>query len=974
MDNKQHKDHYEYIISIIVPVYNTSSYLKKCLYSIANQTLKEKIQLIIVNDSSTDNSLNIINDFIDKLSISNIHIQLISNDKNLGLGPTRNVGVRYATGKYIGFIDSDDRVNYKMFETMIDYAEKYQADMVQCNVLREKSIHNKELLVNHNKDFIVLENKKEALWGSFFEPGGLFFSAWSKIYRRDFWEKYDIEFNNIYMEDALPAIYLAYYADKIVILNVPLYIYKFDGTDSISFQKGLNSIISKFQGYFYTYSQFLLFIIDKNLYACSHASWKKLCAKSSSWLMMDFLVQTNKNEKTECINILFNSFNEYLYIIDIAYPQWLYIYWNSLKKYNLLNEKTKHDIWKTLIKHLDKIPYSLDYLIAKIPDEDKLYLPKKLFSSIRQHISKKNSHHISLTLKNNSVSTKYINKKHIAIFYICTGKYSTFWNDFFKSTELLFLPNSYEYAYEKHYFVFTDSTDLNDCDNPRVHIIKQKALEWPLPTLMRFKFFYSIKDYVQSFFDSAGFDYIYFFNANTELLDIITYKDIHPENNDKYLAFTKHPGYWYNKDPNKLPYDRNPKSKAFIPYGKGAIYVAGGLSGGTSELYWQLIERCNNNIDYDLKNGVIAKWHDESHINRYLLDLQKNTNRDFVVKILHPGFLYPDGYDLPFKPLIRVKDKSSFGGHSFLRGIEPISKPQKKTLIMKIFGGLGNQMFQYAMANALANKFNLDIKYNLEYFKEPQARSLFLETFPNVKLTIADTLDISKASIFSEKTLNYTPIINFNSSKHLIGYWQSELYFKDIENTIRDKFKFKVDENSNETDSYSQNDLDNYNFLKNLKEYKDNRLSSKNINYSLVSIHLRRGDYLKSSDHKICSFDYYAKSVKLIADALSKKSYTPLFLIFSDELDYAKDVINFPYQCIFIDINKQGHHSQNDMMLISRCDHHITANSTFSWWGAWLSANSNKIIITPSNWFNDAKLNLQSKTLCPKSWIRLSNY
>lgn len=250
----------------------------------------------------------------------------------------------------------------------------------------------------------------------------------------------------------------------------------------------------------------------------------------------------------------------------------------------------------------------------------------------------------------------------IAILYICTGKYDIFWEGFYKSSEQYFLQ-----GHTKEYFVFTDK-EISYV-NKRVHTIYQEKLGWPYDTLMRFKMFHSIKERLSSF------DYIFFINANMRFLKPVN-AEVLP-NEEEGLLVVKHPGF-FNKKREEFTYDINPKSLAFIPPDKGKYYFMGGFNGGKAKDYLQLIENLHTNINQDLENGIIAVWHDESHLNKYMLDRN--------AKILNPEYGYPEGWNLPFEKKIIILDKTNFGGHNFLRGNpKPENKQNFLSRIKSIF-------------------------------------------------------------------------------------------------------------------------------------------------------------------------------------------------------------------------------------------------------------------------------------------------
>lgn len=254
----------------------------------------------------------------------------------------------------------------------------------------------------------------------------------------------------------------------------------------------------------------------------------------------------------------------------------------------------------------------------------------------------------------------------IAILYVATGRYITFWDGFYESSERMLLSNC-----SKDYFVFTDQNNFKYSKNNNVHIIHQKHLGWPYDTLLRFKMFLRIEEKLKQY------DYIFFFNANAKIIMPIG-KEILPEGHFNLMmsVYPKH----YKKDKKTFPYDRNSESTAYIPMGEGSLYyVQGGLNGGKTDAYIEMIKTCEKHIDLDLKKHIIAKAHDESHINKYI------QNRDDVM-FLKPFYMFPEeqkttDYNFkntqPLKIIIRDKKKQQHGGHSHLRG------SQKKSFIDK---------------------------------------------------------------------------------------------------------------------------------------------------------------------------------------------------------------------------------------------------------------------------------------------------
>lgn len=239
---------------------------------------------------------------------------------------------------------------------------------------------------------------------------------------------------------------------------------------------------------------------------------------------------------------------------------------------------------------------------------------------------------------------RFIKKQKVGILCICTGKYICFFDEFYTSCELNFLCN-----YEKHYYVFTDSEIKNE--HVRVHRIEQRKLGWPYDTLMRFHMFDSIGNVL------VEMDYLFFFNINMVFNSNIG-TEVLPSSQHNYLAGVKHPGYYRNKI-NDFPYERCEDSTACISIGEGKYYYQGCLSGGRTYEYLEMCTIIKTNINLDLENGIIATWHDESHLNKFYLDKK--------IRTLSPSYAYPELLNLPFKKRIIQLDKSKLGGHNFLR-------------------------------------------------------------------------------------------------------------------------------------------------------------------------------------------------------------------------------------------------------------------------------------------------------------------
>lgn len=244
----------------------------------------------------------------------------------------------------------------------------------------------------------------------------------------------------------------------------------------------------------------------------------------------------------------------------------------------------------------------------------------------------------------------------------------------------------------------------------------------------------------------------------------------------------------------------------------------------------------------------------------------------------------------------------------------------------KLQGGLGNLMFQIATTYSLAldNNDECCFNFNNTHFVH-QHPSIYLD---NIFSKINTTPEENINNFYTEPNFSYNEI-PYQENMCLTGYFQSEKYFKHNKKNILDLFD--LDKCSYDTDI---------------------------LDGDTVSLHIRRGDYLGVQDHHpVCSLDYYK-------DALSEfKDNDYKFIVFSDDTDWCKQ--NFKEDFLFVE-NKEP---QEDLWLMSKCNHNIIANSSFSWWGAWLNQNKSKKVIAPKKWFGKALSNYNTNDLYSKEWI-----
>lgn len=266
--------------------------------------------------------------------------------------------------------------------------------------------------------------------------------------------------------------------------------------------------------------------------------------------------------------------------------------------------------------------------------------------------------------------------------------------------------------------------------------------------------------------------------------------------------------------------------------------------------------------------------------------------------------------------------------------------------LVKLMGGLGNQMFQYAFAKALGDKnilFYGDYKKHslrkveLNRFK---CKAVYMprELFKYLKFVFTkfDKIEYMRSGIYVPEYLN-------RDGNHIyIGFWQTEKYFKQIRPRLLKDFTPR-----------KKLDRENAGIISKMQQINS------------VSVHIRRTDYVDESHiYGDTNLDYYKRAIEYI----SSKIENPEFFFFSDDMAYVKEKfagLKFPHS--FIDINS-GNNSYKDLILMKNCKHNIIANSTFSWWGAWLNENTEKIVIAPAVWFIQGE---NDKDIIPDEWIKL---
>lgn len=207
-----------HLVSIVVPIYNVEKYLQQCLESIINQTYKH-IEILLVNDGSTDNSGKIAEEY----AVIDNRIKVI-HKKNGGLSSARNAGINKAKGKYIAFIDSDDWIELEFIQVLVNSAEEYNSDIIQCGFLREYTDNKNSFGGNSNKPIINVYTGKEAI-NDLFNKRNITVMAWNKLYNIKLFNKIRYPENLIHEDEAV-IHELLYNSNKVITINTLLYHYR----------------------------------------------------------------------------------------------------------------------------------------------------------------------------------------------------------------------------------------------------------------------------------------------------------------------------------------------------------------------------------------------------------------------------------------------------------------------------------------------------------------------------------------------------------------------------------------------------------------------------------------------------------------------------------------------------------------------------------------------------------------------------
>ncbi|MHC5003898.1 MAG: alpha-1,2-fucosyltransferase [Planctomycetota bacterium] len=287
-------------------------------------------------------------------------------------------------------------------------------------------------------------------------------------------------------------------------------------------------------------------------------------------------------------------------------------------------------------------------------------------------------------------------------------------------------------------------------------------------------------------------------------------------------------------------------------------------------------------------------------------------------------------------------------------------------IVVNVFGGLGNQMFQYAAGRRLAHVRGTELRYDASALagttRQLQLDAMRIAAGPATPEQLATVRGRARRRwrrllerartrpgdlrYVREHGFRFDPsVLDLPDDVYLDGYWQCERYFDDVADLIRAELE-----------------------LREPPDEADRRVLELVESVCSVSVHVRRGDFVSdpraSRYHGVCDADYYLRATALVAGLVDR----PHFVVFSDEPDWARANLDLGHPTTIVDHNgpDRGPH---DLRLMSRCRHHVIANSSFSWWAAWLDPRPDAIVCAPKRWFADPRPD--TSTIVPERWHRL---
>ena len=306
------------LVSIIVPVHDTERFLRRCLDSLVQQTLKD-IEIIVVNDHSPDSSQAIIEEYarMDK------RINTVLHETSRGCGAARNSGIEVATGEYLGFVDSDDWVCKHMYEKMVRHARRSRADLVECNIA---------LVYPDRRELMFQRPGRELFDGAEILDrfaAGIHLSSCNKIIKRSLWTQNKLSFPHYVGEDQFPMLrHCCYHAKRALVVANAFYRYRKENRDSITTRTDIASCIRRIEGIRQVIEDAHDFLLKEGQFERFAAMVQRLCAVNYRWLLNTFYRGLSVGDKSDFVRHLISAAPTE-HCLNRVYPQLLNDLWRA---------------------------------------------------------------------------------------------------------------------------------------------------------------------------------------------------------------------------------------------------------------------------------------------------------------------------------------------------------------------------------------------------------------------------------------------------------------------------------------------------------------------------------------------------------------------------------------------------------------------------------------------------------------------
>lgn len=505
----------------------------------------------------------------------------------------------------------------------------------------------------------------------------------------------------------------------------------------------------------------------------------------------------------------------------------------------------------------------------------------------------------------------------IAILSTCLEPAKQDWLALYQSAERYLMP-----GVEKHYFLFANGGKLLQ-NLPGVTVVPLADLQDGYVPGSTFQYYLSVQSQLEDF------DYLYAFDANCRLSREIGI-DFLPDESHQLVA-VQHPEQ-VNIPVNRVPYERNPKSKAFIRSGLGHNYVIGKVVGGSTAAFLSLARSVHGNMLADYHHGLAAVHSEESYLNHHLLD--------HAYSLRHAGYCNPTGWKLGLPTMIQWQTAAENLPARRRRPWSGKSLPKDRVSVA-LSGDLGQQLFQYAMGRAMSQRLGCPLELDTRRFDSDSEQEYGLGNF-NIRVPIAahryrphGILNwfgygrlqnlFSGKQIISQRYAQFDPeALNARGNLLLDGYWQSERYFGSIASTLRRDLKPLA---KLSTRSMAMLEL----------------ISAQ----SSLAVHFpceqSSGVILKMPDSGELPASYYRRAVDRIALQLRSR---PTVFLFSQNVHQA--AVELATNCPVVLVRESDYESEYErMLLMAACEHQVISRDATAWWAAWLNRNPEKIVVSP---------------------------